>query len=74
MMAEIDVNFEIWSEKLDSYFLGLKHCVVSLLVTGVSEESVSSNSRVVNEDEASSLLRSYLHHIRNGMTPYPKRP
>jgi hypothetical protein len=28
----------------------------------------------VNEDEASSLLRSYLHHIRNGMTPYPKRP
>ena len=44
-----------------------------MLATGVSEESFVSSFRLLNEDEASKLLRNFCNYLRNGMTSYHAR-
>jgi len=73
MKTEIDEKFEIFDEKLDSWYWGLKHYVASLLGTGVSGGYFTSFFKVLNEGEASSSLRNFCNYLRNDTTSYPTR-
>ena len=58
---------QLWKKKKK------QHYVVSLLSTDVSEESFASIFRVLNESEASRLLRNFFNPLRNDMTSFPTR-
>ena len=61
--AEIDGKFETFGEELDSWFWVLKHSVASFVVTGVSGGYFVSFCRVLDEGEASTLLRNVCNYI-----------